>query len=118
VKQDGGDLSARIGSEGVYKVRVSEGYGESQMGSRDWAARMLERVRTQWSPTGARARAEDGGGGFAGRMLAVLAVMSSSLPWSSRCRCRASAQHSAITESHTYARTQGEAAKKNKRCSE
>jgi hypothetical protein len=88
----------------VYRVRVSEGYGESQMGCRDWAARMLERVRTQWSPTRARARAEDGGGGFAGRMLAVLVVMSSSLPWSSRCRCRcrASAQPNTVTESQSH----------------
>lgn len=28
----------QMGSEGVYRVRVSEGYGESQMCCRDWAA--------------------------------------------------------------------------------
>lgn len=42
----------RLGSEGVYRVRVSEGYGESQMGCRDWAAKMLEGSELNGHPRG------------------------------------------------------------------
>ena len=107
----------QMGSEGVYRVRVSEGYGESQMCSRDWAATREQGPNSiNGHPRGHEHEPRTEEEGLQGGCSLLLAVMSSSLPPLS-CRRVVSALPSVFTESHTHAhaRTQGGRRKKNKR---
>jgi len=94
----------QMGSEGVYRVRVSEGYGESQMCSRDWAATREQGPNSiNGHPRGHEHEPRTEEEGLQGECSLLLAVVSSLL-----CRRVVSALPSVFTESHTHAHAQRE----------
>jgi hypothetical protein len=89
----------QMGSEGVYRVRVSEGYGESQMCCRDWAATREQGPNSiNGHPRGHEHEPRTEEEGLQGGCSLLLAVVSSL----SCCRV-VSALPSVFTESHTHA---------------